>query len=109
MDQSGTAKSDVSEQESAQRERHLKGMRDRIVSAKRAGREEEASKAASDCAAAAGAAAAAAAEKRTIASPGGAQGEALPFFHRTPLVNDVSLPINSDKLAKGDVPKLPLD
>eukprot|EP00904_Undaria_pinnatifida_P009501 jgi/Undpi1/5681/HiC_scaffold_2.g00955.m1 len=37
--------SDVSEEEVAQRERHLKDMRDRIVSAKRAGREEEASKA----------------------------------------------------------------
>lgn len=46
-------KSEVSEEESAQRERHLKNMRDRIVSAKRAGREEEASKAASESAAAA--------------------------------------------------------
>ncbi|CBN77193.1 conserved unknown protein [Ectocarpus siliculosus] len=47
------AQSEVSEEDSAQRERHLKNMRDRIVSAKRAGREEEASKAASDSAAAA--------------------------------------------------------
>lgn len=46
-------KSEVSEEDSAQRERHLKNMRDRIVSAKRAGREEEASKAASESAAAA--------------------------------------------------------
>ncbi|CAN0348401.1 unnamed protein product, partial [Ectocarpus sp. 8 AP-2014] len=47
------AQSEVSEEDSAQRERHLKNMRDRIVSAKRAGREEEASKAASESAAAA--------------------------------------------------------
>lgn len=46
-------KSEVSEEDSAQRERHLKNMRDRIVSAKRAGREEEASKVASESAAAA--------------------------------------------------------
>ena len=51
----------VSEEESAQRERHLKDMRDRIVSAKRAGREEQASKAASESTSAAAAAAAAAA------------------------------------------------
>lgn len=49
----------VSEEDSAKRERHLKDMRDRIVSAKRAGREEQASKAASESASAAAAAAAA--------------------------------------------------
>lgn len=49
--------SEVSEEDSAQRERHLKDMRDRIVSAKRAGREEQASKAASESASAAAAAA----------------------------------------------------
>eukprot|EP00752_Nemacystus_decipiens_P011224 g9974.t1 len=54
-------KSAVSEEDSAERERHLKDMRDRIVSAKRAGREEQASKAASESASAAAAAAAAAA------------------------------------------------
>lgn len=71
-------------------------MRDRIVSAKRAGREEEASKAASDSAAAAEAAAAAAAGKRCLGSPGAAQGGTIPlfdtmlWFDQSPLANDLS-------------------
>eukprot|EP00903_Cladosiphon_okamuranus_P009751 g9270.t2 len=64
-------KSAVSEEDSAQRERHLKDMRDRIVSAKRAGREEQASKAASESASAAAAAAAACGGRAAQARTGG--------------------------------------
>lgn len=64
----------VSEEDSAQRERHLKDMRDRIVSAKRAGREEQASKAASESASAAAAASAAGGGRAAQARTGGGAG-----------------------------------
>lgn len=73
------AQSEVSEEESAQRERHLKNMRDRIISAKRAGREEQASKAASESATAAAAVATAAKKVAAAAGRGGGRAAAHPF------------------------------